>query len=320
MDFFSKVFNYKNSINCPKVTEDYLESIGVKEKFIWYYDEPENHKYDIPYPCYPLKTIMSEKYDCVVPICIDKTNDNCILLARKGKYCFILHRDDGGVVINVQSPYLTIIPPIGCFQFVVQNTNGMWGVVCLNKEEPLVEFGKYKYLWGFDHGLCLVETFDSNKLTFSNRGIINSEGKEVIRPYTYTDIYNFYGQKGDNIKALYGNDTILLKKYELAYIKREIPNNCTPKEERKKQRIDLPSFVSPDLSLCDGLEIEHVAPPVIPNGCQFPLPLWDKLNDTIKRYIKEYYYICNEDDYNKLLNDNLMVEVLAFDLRNRSLI
>ena len=37
MDFFSKVFNYKNSINCPKVTEDYLESIGVKEKFIWYY-------------------------------------------------------------------------------------------------------------------------------------------------------------------------------------------------------------------------------------------------------------------------------------------
>jgi hypothetical protein len=56
-------------------------------------------------------------------------------------------------------------------------------------------------MWGFDTGLCMFEVETNDKRTFSNRGIINSIGTEVVRPYTYTNIYDFYGKGTSIIKV-----------------------------------------------------------------------------------------------------------------------
>ncbi len=108
--------------------------------------------------------------------------------------------------------FVTIIPPINSHEFVVQRKDGKWGVVAPHKEKAVVEFGKYKYLWGFDSGLCLFEVETNNKQTFSNRGILNSAGNEVIKPYTYTNIYGFYGKGISYIKVEKEDKEIHLEK------------------------------------------------------------------------------------------------------------
>lgn len=200
MEYYTKPFNYINTLGLPSVTKEYLLSIGVKEISIGYYDEPELGKYDIPVESYPIENVLSQNYDCVVPVWKKDSDSGGYLLARKGKDCVIIY-NDGERCVNIMESFVTIIPPIKSHEFVVQRKDGKWGVVAPHKEEVIVEFGKYKYMWGFDTGLCMFEVETNDKRTFSNRGIINSIGTEVVRPYTYTNIYDFYGKGTSIIKV-----------------------------------------------------------------------------------------------------------------------
>lgn len=211
MEYYTKPFNYNNTLGFPSVTRDYLLTIGVEETTVGYYDEPEEGKYDIPIECHPIETILSHKYDCVVPVWRNASDISGYLLARKEKECMIIYRD-GERCANIMEAFVTIIPPINSHEFVVQRKDGKWGVVAPHKEEAVVEFGKYKYLWGFDSGLCLFEVETNNKQNFSNRGILNSAGNEVIKPYTYTNIYGFYGKGISYIKVEKEDKEIHLEK------------------------------------------------------------------------------------------------------------
>jgi hypothetical protein len=57
-------------------------------------------------------------------------------------------------------------------------------------------------MWGFDCGYCLVSVHDDDPTTFANRGIIDSRGNEVVKPYTYLDIWRFYGIEEHYIQVL----------------------------------------------------------------------------------------------------------------------
>lgn len=212
MRYFFKPFNKKNTLGLPCVTREYLLKIGVKEEDEVYYDEPNSNRHDIPIKLHPIETILDREYDCVVPVWKKNNNEKGgFLLARKANNCNIIYLN-GEICANIQDSYITIIPPINSNEFVVQNKEGKWGVVCAYKSEPIVEFGKYKYLWGFDNGLCLVEVAIENKLTFSNRGIINILGEEVVKPYTYSDIYSFYGKETSYIIVQQGNTKLFIEK------------------------------------------------------------------------------------------------------------
>lgn len=215
MDFYSKPFNYNNTLDLPSVTREYLLSIGIEETSVSYYDEPENGKYDIPIETHPIATILSQNYDCIVPVWKKDSDIGGYLLARKEKDCMIIYRD-GERCANIMESFVTIIPPINSYEFVVQRKDGKWGVVAPHKEKALVDFGKYKYMWGFDFGLCLFEVETNEKQTFSNRGIINSIGIEVVKPYTYTDIYSFYGKGTSYIKVDKEDIEIYLEKTTLS--------------------------------------------------------------------------------------------------------
>lgn len=212
MKYFLKPFNKKNTLGLPCVTREYLLEIGVKEEDEVYYEESNNNRHDIPQKLRPIETILDREYDCIVPVWKKNNNENGgYLLARKANNCNIIYLN-GEICTNIQDSYITIIPPINSNVFVVQNKEGKWGVVSAHKSEPIVEFGKYQYLWGFDNGLCLVEVATENKLTFSNRGIINILGEEVVKPYTYSDIYSFYGKETPYIIVQQGNTKIFIEK------------------------------------------------------------------------------------------------------------
>ena len=214
MEYYTKPFNYNNTLNLPSVTREYLLSIGVEDSSVGYYNEPENGKYDTPMESHPIATILSQNYDCVVPVWEKDSDVGGYLLARKGKDCMIIHRD-GEKCANIMESFITIIPPINSNEFVAQRKDGKWGVVAPHKEKTLVEFGKYKYMWGFDAGLCLFEVETSNKKTFSNRGIVNSDGIEVVKPYTYTNIHDFYKKGTSFIKVEKEDREIHLEKSAL---------------------------------------------------------------------------------------------------------
>lgn len=214
MEYYTKPFNYNNTLGLPSVTREYLTNIGIKETSIGYYDEPENGKYDIQIESHPIDIILSQNYDCVVPVWKKESDKGGYLLVRKGKDCMIIYRD-GEKCANITESFVTIIPPINSHEFVVQRKDGKWGVVAPHKVNTIVEFGKYKYLWGYDSGLCLVEVDTDNKQTFSNRGVINSRGAEVVTPYTYTDIFSFYGNGASFIKVEKEEKVICLEKASL---------------------------------------------------------------------------------------------------------
>ena len=229
MEYYTRPFNYNNTLALPCVTKEYLLSIGIEETSVGYYDEPENGKYDIPIETHPIETILSQNYDCVVPVWKNSEMGG-FLLVRKGKECMIIYRD-GNRCGNIMDSFVTIIPPINSNEFVVQRKDGKWGVVAPHKENAIVEFGKYKYMWGFDSGLCLFEVETSNKQTFSNRGIINSAGTEVVKPYTYTNIYGFYGKGTSYVKVEKEDKVIHLNNFDLAQI--TISNNDMKRMELK---------------------------------------------------------------------------------------
>ena len=86
---------------------------------------------------------------------------------------------------------------------------------------PIVDFGKYNYMWVFDDGYCLVSVHDDDPTTFANRGIIDSHGNEVVKPYTYTNIWKFYGEDRPEIVAFTEDGIVGLdRKKPLTVIKR----------------------------------------------------------------------------------------------------
>ena len=94
-----------------------------------------------------------------------------------------------------------IVPPIRSDVYCVKRMDRQWAAFELGNKTPIVDFGKYNYMWGFDGGYCLVSVADDDRTTFANRGIIDSRGNEVVKPYTYTNIFKFYGEDRPGIVA-----------------------------------------------------------------------------------------------------------------------
>ena len=95
-----------------------------------------------------------------------------------------------------------IIPPIDSDIYCVKRTDSQWAALRIRNEQFVVPFGRYNHMWGYDRGYCLVSVNDEDKTTFANRGIIDSYGKEVIKPYTYKDIFAFYGKGASYIRII----------------------------------------------------------------------------------------------------------------------
>ena len=102
---------------------------------------------------------------------------------------------------------IEVIPPINSTVCCVRRADRQWAAFELGNKTPIVDFGKYNYMWGFDNGYCLVSVADKDRTTFANKGIINEQGKEVIKPYTLGDIFSFYGEHNTHILALTHNGT-----------------------------------------------------------------------------------------------------------------
>ena len=97
-----------------------------------------------------------------------------------------------------------------------------------------------------------------------------------------------------------------------------IGENHIPLTEHQSKK---PWFVDMgDIDLDESILDDLVPPPVISNGTNFPLPLWNKLQENIKRFLKDQWGIRDENAYNKLLNDSEEVVLLEHALRNYGLI
>jgi len=96
---------------------------------------------------------------------------------------------------------IEVIPPINSTVCCVRRADKQWAAFEYGNKTPIVDFGKYSYMWGFDNGYCLVSVYDKDHTNFANRGIIDANGKEVIGPYTYNNIFNFYGKEEAEIVA-----------------------------------------------------------------------------------------------------------------------
>ena len=107
---------------------------------------------------------------------------------------------------------IEIIPPINSTVYCLKRADKQWGAFVLGNKTPIVDFGKYIHMWGYDNGYCLVSVYDEDRTTFANRGIIDSCGKEVVKPYTYNSIWNFYGKEEPQIIAHTENGNVGLDK------------------------------------------------------------------------------------------------------------
>ena len=95
-----------------------------------------------------------------------------------------------------------IIPPIESNVYCVKDKDSQWAAFRIGDSHPIVPFGKYNYMWGYDKGYCLVSVTDEYKIAFANRGIIDAKGNEIIKPYTFRDIFNFYGKGNSHVLVL----------------------------------------------------------------------------------------------------------------------
>ena len=114
-----------------------------------------------------------------------------------------------------------IIPPIRSDVYCVKRTDKQWAAFELGNKTPIVDFGKYNHMWGFDGGYCLVSVHDDDSTTFANRGIIDTRGNEVVKPYTYLDIWRFYGKEEDYIIACTEGGMVGLNKRDHLKIDKE---------------------------------------------------------------------------------------------------
>jgi len=127
-----------------------------------------------------------------------------------------------GLLDKLKIEYKKIIPPINSDVFVIERKDGKFGAMKLNQMEPIVEFGKYAYMWGYDGKYCLVNMGGRSYVNHEDRGIINCSGIEVIKPYTYDSIWSFYGEKWPNIRVENKGWIIELDKKDVTSEKRRI--------------------------------------------------------------------------------------------------
>lgn len=119
------------------------------------------------------------------------------LLENQGFECC----DFDAFIASMGIKCIEVIPPINSTVCCVRRADRQWAAFEYGNKTPIVDFGKYNYMWGFDDGYCLVSVHDDDPTTFANRGIIDSHGNEVVKPYTYTNIWKFYGEDRPEIVA-----------------------------------------------------------------------------------------------------------------------
>ena len=111
---------------------------------------------------------------------------------------------------------IEVIPPINSTIYCVRRTDRQWAAFEFGNKTPIVDFGKYNYMWGFDNGYCLVSVAEKDRTTFANKGIINEQGEEVVEPYAFNNIYSFYGRNEPFITVFIGNE---IKKLNKSFLK-----------------------------------------------------------------------------------------------------
>lgn len=167
------------------VSREHLLLLGLKEHI------KGEVAFDLP--CFkPIETILCAGYDAVEFLYNNTRNElQSILGVRKGKCCGLINML--GVLI-LPLEYSNIICPINCNKpvYCVQRySDHKWAAISIFGEE-IVPFGRYCYMWGFDHNHCLVSTSPGK---FSGRAIIDINGNVEVDPEKYIDIYNFRGKK-----------------------------------------------------------------------------------------------------------------------------
>lgn len=110
--------------------------------------------------------------------------------------------DFDAFIASLDIDIIEVKPPINSTVCCVRRKDKQWAAFEYGKKTPIVDFGKYNHMWGFDNGYCLVSVYDEDRIKFANRGIIDANGKEVVRPYTYNNIFNFYGREEPDIVAI----------------------------------------------------------------------------------------------------------------------
>ena len=119
------------------------------------------------------------------------------LLENQGFECC----DFDAFIASLGIDCIEVIPPINSTVSCIRRADRQWAAFEYGNKTPIVDFGKYNFMWGFDNGYCLVSVHDDDPTTFANRGIIDSRGNEVVKPYTYTNIWKFYGEDRPEIVA-----------------------------------------------------------------------------------------------------------------------
>lgn len=102
--------------------------------------------------------------------------------------------------------------PINSDIYCIKRIDCQWAAFKIGNPNPIVPFGRYNHMWGYDAGYCLVSVPNEDSTTFANRGIIDEQGLEVVKPYTFNNIYSFYGRKEPYIIVYVGNEVRKLNK------------------------------------------------------------------------------------------------------------
>ena len=167
------------------VNKEHLLSLGIKDRI------DGNPLLEMPM-LRPLDTILSAGYDAVEMLYPNPIDENqSVLGVRKGEKCGLINML-GVLLLPIEYSYITC--PINCSKpvFCINSPKELkWAAVSIFGE-VVVPWGKYKYMWGFDHDHCLVSTVSG---TFKNRAVIGINGEIIIPPDKYIDIYNFRGKE-----------------------------------------------------------------------------------------------------------------------------
>ena len=120
--------------------------------------------------------------------------------------------DSDAFIVSLGIDCIEVIPPINSFVCCVRRADKQWAAFEYGNKAPIVDFGMYIHMYGFDNGFCLVSVADKDRTKFANRGIINERGEEVVKPYTYNNIFNFYGRNEPFILVRTSNEIKMLNK------------------------------------------------------------------------------------------------------------
>ena len=90
--------------------------------------------------------------------------------------------------------YVELITPIESDGiFVLKDSNKNWGAINAITGQIIIEFGKYPYIWGFDHNHTLVcYDYESDNAENTKRFIIDNQGKIIKSSTKYFTIFPFY--------------------------------------------------------------------------------------------------------------------------------